>query len=153
MKLITLLIIIFSLSACTKDATTPEGMLVQFSKKITLQKMSREFFYENTTGKMKKVIEDLNDEDFEKFRDLMKIKNQKITVSKKICSNDKCSLTYIIKYEQHSKEAKEFKSEVKKVASMEKIENKWLIADVSNIKTYHESVNPLVVGPDSEKTP
>ena len=63
MKLIVFLIFVLSLSACTKDATTPEGMLIQFSKKITLQKMSREYFYEHTTGKMKKIIEDLNDEE------------------------------------------------------------------------------------------
>lgn len=151
MKFAVFLIFILSLVSCTKDATSPEGMLIQFSKKITLQKMSREYFYEHTTGKMKKVIEDLSDDDFEKFRDLMKIKNQKITVSKKICSADKCSLTYIIKYEQHSDKSKEFKSEVKKVASLEKIEDKWLIEDVSNIKTYHESVNPLIIGPENEE--
>jgi hypothetical protein len=32
---------------------------------------------------------------------------------------------------------------VKKIAELNLVEGRWLIADVSNVKTYHEAMHPI----------
>ena len=143
MKYVLMMMIVFG---CSKDITTPEGLLSKFTKDITTQKMSRDYYYEHTTGKMKEDIEALSDEEFEKYRDLSRVKGVKIDILKKNCSGaTSCTLTYIIKYEfsKAEKETTNFKSEVKKVAKLVQTEKEWKIEEVSNIKTYHESVEPI----------
>ena len=44
-------------------------------------------------------------------------------------------------WQQNDKAA--FSSEVKKIAELNLVTGKWLIADVTNIKTYHESLDPI----------
>lgn len=143
MKYILLMVIVVG---CSKSIKTPEGLLVKFSEDITSSNMDRDYYYEYTAGKMKEEIEALSDEDFEAYRDLSRVKNAKIEILKKNCSDDKnCTLTYIIKYDQKGleKEGGGFKSEVKKVANLVQVEEVWKVSDVSNIKTYHESIKPI----------
>lgn len=144
-KLISTLLMLHFLSACTNDAKTPEGLLNKFVVDITTKKLDREYFEEYTTGKVLENIEQLNQDEFEKFSNLSDIKEPKIDVIKKVCSDKYCTLTYIIKYSQHIKQKKEFNSEVKKVATLEKEGDTWKISEVSNLKTYHEAVNPIKV--------
>ena len=138
-------LMVFLVVACTKDIKTPEGLLAKFTEDITTKKMDRDYYSKYTTGKMKESIEKLTDEEFESYGNLSKVKNAKVEVLKKNCSGEKCALTYIVKYDYKSEGAteKDFKSEVKKVANLVKIEDVWKIEDVSNIKTYHESIKPI----------
>lgn len=139
------ILMILFLVSCTKDIKTPEGLLAKFTEDITTKNMDRDYYYKYTTGKMKESIEKLTDEEFEEFRNLSRVKNSRVDIQKKNCTEQKCSLTYIIKYDYQGSESKEneFKSEVKKVANLVKVEETWKIEDVSNIKTYHESVKPI----------
>lgn len=139
-------LMIFLVVACTKDIKTPEGLLAKFTEDITTKKMDRDYYSKYTSGKMKESIDKLSDEEFETYGNLGKVKNAKIEVLKKNCSQEvKCSLTYIVKYDYISEESSErdFKSEVKKVANLVKDDEGWKIEDVSNIKTYHESIKPI----------
>ena len=143
MKYILMMMIIVG---CSKDITTPEGLLTKFTKDITTQKMGRDYYYQHTTGKMKEDVEALTDEEFEKYRDLSRVNGVKIDILKKNCTDAvSCTLTYIIKYEfsKAEKETTNFKSEVKKVANLVQVEKDWKIKEVSNIKTYHESIEPI----------
>lgn len=144
MKL-SLLVLIFLVIGCSKDIKTPEGLLAKFTEDITTKKMDRDYYYKFTTGKMKESIEELSDEEFEEYRNFSRVKNAKVDIQKKNCSENKCALTYIIKYDYKASESKDndFKSEVKKVANLTNEDGKWKIEDVSNIKTYHESVKPI----------
>ena len=141
-----LLITLLSLFGCSKDIKTPEGLLTKFTEDITTKNMDRDYFYQFTTGKMKESIEKLSEQEFEEYRNFSRVKDTKVDIQKKICSSDtKCALTYVIKYDYKASEedGSDFKSEVKKVANLVKVEDKWKIEDVSNIKTYHESVEPI----------
>ncbi len=143
MKYIVLMVLFI---ACSKDIKTPEGLLVKFTEDVTTSNMDRDYYYEFTTGKMKEEIENLSDEDFEKYRDLSRVKNAKVDILKKNCpTQTECSLTYIIKYDQEGTVKKEdgFKSEVKKVAKITQVDTVWKINEVSNIKTYHESTKAI----------
>ena len=95
---------------------------------------------------MKESIEKLTEEEFEDYRNFSRVKDAKVDIQKKLCSSDaKCALTYVIKYDYKAseKDGSDFKSEVKKVANLVKVDEAWKIEDVSNIKTYHESVKPI----------
>lgn len=139
------LLMIFLVVACSKDIKTPEGLLTKFTEDITTKKMDRDYYSKYTTGKMKESIEKLSDEEFDSYGNLSRVENAKVEVLKKNCTADKCALTYIVKYDYKSEGSKDkdFKSEVKKVANLVKVEETWKIEDVSNIKTYHESVKPI----------
>ncbi len=63
---------------------------------------------------------------------------------------DRCTLTYIIKYklvEKDDTEAKErnYNSEVKKVATLVRSEDIWKISDVSNVKTFIDGKDAIEV--------
>jgi hypothetical protein len=85
----------------------------------------------------------MSDEDFEKFSDLRGIKSNSFKVISKSCQENKCFLTYSISYKTVSQDKDTFSSEVKKIAEIVFVQGRWLISDVSNIKTYHESNEPI----------
>lgn len=145
MKIILFLLLLVSFVGCKEDATTPEGLLNKFVVDITTKKLDRDYFDKYTTGKMLESIEQLNEDEFEKFSNLANAKDPKIEVSKKNCSDSRCSLTYVVKYDYHIKKQKEFKTEVKKLATLVKDGEIWKIEEVSNLKTYHEATNPINV--------
>lgn len=91
---------------------------------------------------MKQSFEIMSDEDFNKFADLRSIRSDSFKILSKSCQEKKCFVTYSVAYKTKNEEAS-FSSEVKKIAELVLIEGKWLIADVSNIKTYHESLEPI----------
>lgn len=144
-KILMTTLVMILITACNKDATTPEGLLTMFIKDITTKKLDHEYFEKYTTGKLLESVEQLNADEFEKFSNLSNIKDPQIKVTKKNCSDQKCTLTYIVKYDHHVKKAKEFESEVKKLATLVKSGETWKIEEVSNLKTFHEAVNPITV--------
>jgi hypothetical protein len=46
-------------------------------------------------------------------------------------------------YKSTTPDQAKFSTEVKKIAELHNVKGKWLISDVSNIKTYHEALNPI----------
>ena len=142
MKVLSLLAL-FLLASCIKDDLSPEGALKDFVESRIGQVVEREFVLERTTGKMFQSFENMSDEDFQKFADMRNIKTESFKVLSKSCQEKKCFLTYSIAYLTKENDKTTFTSEVKKIAELVQVENKWLIADVSNIKTYHESLEPI----------
>ena len=76
-------------------------------------------------------------------KSLKNIKIDSYKMLSKSCQDKKCFITYSVSYLTKIDDKAQFSSEVKKIAEMVQIENKWLISDVSNIKTYHESLEPI----------
>lgn len=140
-----LFLILFSLVACVEESLTPESALKNFVEARIGNVVSREFVLERVTGKMKQSFEVMEDEDFAKFADLRNVKRDSFKILSKSCQEKRCFLTYSIAYKTETEGAK-YSSEVKKIAEVSLVDGKWLIADVSNVKTYHESleaINPL----------
>jgi hypothetical protein len=71
------------------------------------------------------------------------IKTESFKILSKSCQEKKCFLTYSVGYLTKKDDKTITSSEVKKIAEMIQVENKWLIEDVSNIKTYHENLEPI----------
>ena len=138
-----LLLSLFILTACMEDNKTPEAALKAMIESRMGKIVSRDEVLGQVTGKMKESLENMSDEDFEKFADLKNIDKNSFKVLSKSCQEKKCFVTYSISYTTNTDGKPKFTSEVKKIAEILNIEGKWLITDVSNIKTYHESLEPI----------
>ncbi|MAX65350.1 MAG: hypothetical protein QF441_14620 [Bacteriovoracaceae bacterium] len=148
MKIFLLLIVSFIVLSCDKGAKTPEGLLSMYIKDLTSSQIDKDYFEKYTTGELWERVEGLDEEEFKKFVDLSKVKNPEIDITNKNCIADKCTLTYIIKYDVMEKDKKSFGSEVKKIATLVKSGDIWKISDVTNVKSYFEAESAIDVLPE-----
>jgi hypothetical protein len=105
--------------------------------------VTRSSILEKVTGKMKMNLEHVTDEDFKQFADLTNVERDSFKVLSKSCQENTCFLTYAISYKTKHNDKAAFTSEVKKIAELSKVDGKWFIADVTNIKTYHEGLEAI----------
>jgi hypothetical protein len=131
------------LTACLKDNISPEAALKDFFEARIGHVVTREFVLERVTGKMRQSFENISDEDFARFADLRNIKQGSFKILTKSCQEKKCFITYSVSYQTAEKDKTVFSSEVKKIAEVQNENGKWLIAEVSNVKTYHEALEPI----------
>lgn len=139
------LVLLLSLTSCFDRIDSPEAALRDFVD-IRLEKVvSKDAIVERTTGKLKSSLEAMTEEEFSKFSDLRAFKRDTFKVLSKNCQEKRCYLTYSLGYHQNVEGKKTWSSEVKKIAEIQSVEGKWLISDVSNLKTYHEASLPIEV--------
>jgi hypothetical protein len=137
--------ILFFFTSCMQDNLSPEAALKSFVEARMESVVTREFVLDRVAGKMKQSLENISDEEFAKFSDLRNIKKESFKVISKSCQEKVCFLTYSVSYRTQESEKNKtiFISEVKKIAELVNENGKWMISDVSNIKTYHESLEPI----------
>jgi hypothetical protein len=138
-----LLLCLFIFASCIEDNHTPESALKEMIETRMGKIVSRDEVLDQVTGPMKASVENMSDEDFNKFADLTNVEKNSFKILSKSCQEKKCFVTYSIAYKTKQEDKATFTSEVKKIAEIIFIEGKWLISDVSNIKTYHESLEPI----------
>lgn len=131
------------LTSCMEDKKTPEAALKDFIESRFGSVVTREFIMEKVTGKMKVSLENVSPEEFAKFLDLRHVKKDSFKIHSQSCQDKKCFVTYSISYQTRPEDKTTFATEVKKIAEIVQVDGKWLIADVSNIKTYHEAMEPI----------
>ena len=141
MKWFIPLLMIFT--SCLKENLSPESTLQSFIESRMGNVVTRDFILEQVTGKMKQSLENISEEEFIKFSDLRNVKKDSFKVLSKSCQAKTCYLTYSVSYQTVDNDKASFSSEVKKIAEIVNENGKWLIADVSNIKTYHEALEPI----------
>lgn len=138
--------VLFFATACLKnDVSTPEGALKSFIESRMDTLVTRDFVLDRVAGKMKQSLENISDEEFTKFADMRGVKKDSFKVLSRSCQEKTCYLTYSVSYRtlDDKDQNTAYNSEVKKIAEVVNENGKWLIADVSNIKTYHESLEPI----------
>ena len=135
--------LLFLLTGCLEDSSSPEAALKNFVEARMGNVVTREYVLERTTGSMKQSLENISDEEFTKFADLRNVEKNSFKIISKSCQEKKCFLTYSVSYLTKDKDASKYTSEVKKIAEVLLEDGKWLIAEVSNIKTYHEALEPI----------
>jgi hypothetical protein len=131
------------LVSCIQDHQKPESALKSFIETRIGNVVSRELILDKVTGKMRQSLENISDDDFKKFSDLRSINKESFRVLSKSCQNNTCFLTYSVSYNTNQNGEKMFSTEVKKIAEIVNENGRWLISDVTNIKTYHESLETL----------
>ncbi len=143
-----LVLLVVGLVSCDKGAKTPEGLIKLFVSEVTSKKVDKEFFEKYTTGKLLESVNQLEESEMEEFLDksmkrLTKVQNPKIEISNKVCAGEKCTVTYIVKFDFKNKEEGDFESEIKKVATVVKDGETWKISEVSNVKSYYNAQQPI----------
>lgn len=137
------LLLLFLLCACFEDNRSPESALKDFVDMRMGTVTSRDEVLKRVTGTMKESLENISDEEFNQFADLRNVERESFKVLSKSCQEHKCFVTYSLMYKTKKEEKDAYSSEVKKIAEVQLVDGKWLIADVTNIKTYHESNIPI----------
>ncbi len=142
MKLL-LFSLLFLIVSCLEDNRSPEAALKDFIDIRIGNVVTRTSLIEKVTGKMRQSLENVTDDDFQKFADLRNVERESFKILSKSCQEETCFITYSISYKTKQDDKAAFTSEVKKIAELNLVSGKWLIADVTNIKTYHESLEPI----------
>lgn len=136
--------LLFLIVGCAKDST-PESALKDFIQYRFESGQSKGEILEMTTGQIYQKISEMSEEDLEKFVDIKDLKKRKLKVLVKNCEEDICYLTYILSYVKGNEVPKDFMIEVKKIAQINKVDKKWLLADVTNVKTFIEAKKELKI--------
>ncbi len=134
-------------SACFDRGETPETVLRDFTNARLSKVVGRDFVLAHTTGKMRVSVEAMDEKEFKVFADLRKYQKESFRIISKSCQETRCYVTYSLGYRQTDGKKTDWVSEVKKIAEILQVEGKWLISDVSNIKTYHETSEAIEVTP------
>jgi hypothetical protein len=140
MRFIWLLIL---LVACQPELDSPDMALKEFIEDRMERVVTKDYVLSRVTGKLKEAVENLAEEDFTKFSDLTAYQKKSFKIVSKTCQDKKCFITYTLSYSSMEKDKAVAKSESKKIAEVVLVEGKWLIAEVSNLKTYVESLAPI----------
>jgi uncharacterized membrane protein len=133
---------------CTKGADTPEALIKTFVKDVATKKIDREYYQKYTTDKFLAVVEDQSDEELEKNSRMSGVKEVKVKILSKNCDGPKCIVTYTVSYTTETKEDSNFKSVVKKIAEVVKVDDYWKLSNLRNLKTFHESNKAIDVSND-----
>lgn len=129
--------------ACVDDKLSPESALKTFVESRFDSVVTREFVLERVTGKLQQGLENTSEEEFQKFADMRNMKQESFRILSKSCMEKKCFITYAIAYRSKQDDKATSATEVKKIAELQQVDGKWLIADVSNVKTYVEALEPI----------
>jgi hypothetical protein len=141
MKKIILLFLLFStfISSCV-DKSDPETTLRTFINFRFDGEGKKDKAIDLTTGELRTMLEGLKGEESKNFWGLKNQAKRNIKINIKNCEKEICYLTYTLSYRQKSEQPKsDYNIETKKIAKLEKIENNWLISDVSEVKTFIDS--------------
>jgi hypothetical protein len=130
--------------SCNKEST-PESALEDFINYRFESGQSKEDILEMTTGPLYEKLNSLTEEELQKFTDVKDLSKRRLKVLIKNCEEDTCYLTYVLRYVKGNETPRDYSVEVKKIAQVNKVEEKWLLSDVSNVKTYIESKKELKI--------
>lgn len=131
------------LSACQKNIETPEASLKDFVDARMGKVVDREFILARVTGKMLENFKTMSETELARFWDMKNIQSESFKILEKSCQPHKCILTYSVGYSTKNENKVQFVSVVQKIAEMVLVDDRWLISDVNNVSTYHESLEPI----------
>lgn len=143
MKLILMLVTTLAFVACSPSPKTPEGLLKMFVKDVSTKELSKDYFLKYTTGKLKEDIEALDEDEIGKRKVFQAIKGAKTKILTQNCQQNTCSITYVVTYDNVEGDKTTFQTETKKIAQFKKDEDGWKISEVTHLKTFHESTEPI----------
>lgn len=126
---------------------TPEGVIKKYISEVTKSEKDIEQLRELLTGELDEQLEGLSSEEVTEFFEIGAIKSTKVNITKTSCDQeDICFVTYNLSYETIDEAQKpDFETQVRKVAKVVKVDGSWKIAEISNVKTYHEAQNAIEV--------
>lgn len=140
MKIIISLLMVLTLFTSCRTKNDPESVLRSFVNLRFDGPGAREKIIKLTTGDLRELLEELKGEESKRFWDLDKHKKGNFKINIKNCQEKVCYYTYTMSYKQQSQNPEsDYDIETKKIAKIEMVDKKWLISDVSEVKTFIDS--------------
>jgi hypothetical protein len=141
-KFFFIAIVLVGLLSCNQQEG-PEGTLKSFINYRFSESQQKDELLSRTTGVLNEKISAMTDEEFAEFSNSSKYKKKKFKLNLSRCDKNQCFLTYTITYDKYEGDKQTFGIEVKKIAELLLLNGSWKIVDVSNIKTFFDSKQPL----------
>ncbi|WP_372652602.1 hypothetical protein [Halobacteriovorax sp.] len=142
MRRLLIVVVALLLTGCFKEKGAEETLSTFVNARFNGD-LDRNEMGDYLIGEMNDSIMAMEEEEFENFSDLSKLKKKKFKITHSNCSQEKCFITYIISYDQYGDTSKDFRVDNKKIAEMMKVEKSWKIQNVTNVKTYIDAEKPL----------
>jgi hypothetical protein len=132
--LISTLVLFFQ--GCDRSKKGPEDALRSFVQYRFTVGHSRDGLLERTTGELYEHIKALEGDGLKEYMALADLKNKSLRIQTSKCEEQKCHLTFDLKYSKTGKEGQDFEIENRKIAELRLVNGDWKISDVSNVKSY-----------------
>lgn len=136
-------ILLLHLFSCSSNKT-PEKALKDYVNYRFSAHQERGKILKHVAKELYQRIDSMNKKEFSTFVDINHLKKKNFKINLKKCSEDKCFITYTIKYDQYKKKKRAFVIEAKKIAHLIEDEEGWKVADVNDIKTHLDSKESLI---------
>ncbi len=143
-KLLILINVCFFLVGCEKN-DQPEDVLSSYIEQFLSKSLSKSEALELLGKELKESVAQMDDSDYSGYLERNSFKKRSFRIILKNCHEDKCHITYILKYRQKTLDTKEYNIDIKKIAQIEKIEDQWKITDIENLKTFIDAKNSIDV--------
>ena len=143
-KLIMIFFVGLLLNSCTKKVG-PESFLKDFVKYRFTENQSVEDLLSMSAESLNERISNLSEEDKLEYLDSSKRKFGKLKIDLVSCveSKESCNITYTLSYNYMGDDKAPVLTQTKKIALLKKIDEKWKIAEVDEVKTYIEGKKPI----------
>ncbi len=135
-------LLLVSLCSCFESNKSPVGSLKAFVKKAT-EGLEQGSYKKYAVGELLDSINAMSEEEFKQYQEQSKVGNVRVEVLAKSCNDTKCTITYITKFQTKTSDGSIYSSEVRKIAELKMIDEKWKISSVKNVKTYLEAKEGL----------
>jgi hypothetical protein len=128
------------LISCKKE-NNAEGSLKSFINYRFSKNQNKEGILEKMTNPLKEKYETLTPEEFDQLLLTTNLKVTRLKILNSNCEKEEvCYVTYLLNYDTfNEKNEKSFSTELKKIAELRLVDKQWKIADVNNVRTYHDS--------------
>ena len=144
--LITVVVLNLLMGGCEKQ-NDPESVLRDYVDYRFMGGQDRGELLKRTTGNMYQKIEQMSNEDFNKFKSVDKLGWKKLSINNKACTDIQCEITYSFSYDMQKNDEKSSTVDVKTIATLEKVSDEWKIADIRNVKTFIDAKESIDIGP------
>lgn len=120
---------------------TPEGVLKSFIEKRLNEKITADDLEDYLTGELLEEYTQALGEDPNKLNESNSFEQNRFNIIYKNCSGDECSITYTLSYDADAEAAdtkREVSVSVRKIALVVKVDEKWRISNISDVKSFYE---------------
>jgi len=145
MKIIFFCILAIFIS-CNKTQQGPAETLTSFIEYRFSNNQTKEGLLVYMTSKASEEIQAMSEGDLVDLFKVEKYRKRNFKIVTEKCTEDKCFMTYILEYDVLTEtKTRDFSSEVKKIAELQKINEQWKVSNIENVKTFVESIKPIEV--------
>lgn len=146
MKYLVLFLVMVLAFSCDKKSQGPSETLTNFIEYRFSSSQTKDGLLKYMTAKASEEISNLKEEDLADLLKVEKYRKRNFKIVSEKCDENKCYMTYVLEYDVlAANSTRDFVSEVKKIAELQKIDGEWKVANIDNIKTFIDATRPIDV--------